>query len=81
MENFWNFDQSAFKDATTLILLNDPHEKIERDLELKKLITDQFNEISDLHFWIISNFDKVDFCRSFEIFYANFRNRIIGNKH
>ena len=61
MNDFWRFDQSAFKDATTLILLNDPKETTKIDLELKNLIVDQFKDKSDLSLWIINNYDKVDF--------------------
>ena len=66
MDNFWTFGQSAFKDATTLILLNDQHEKSEIDLKLKNLIVNQFKKKSDLSFWVINNFDKVHF-RQFKI--------------
>jgi len=59
MNDFWRFDSSAFKDATTLILLNDPKETTKIDLELKNLIVDQFKDKSDLSLWIINNYDKV----------------------
>ena len=56
MENFWTFDKFALKDATTFLILNDPDEKTETDLELKRLIVDQFQHKSDLQCWLIDNF-------------------------
>ena len=55
----WVFDQYNLKDAITLLLLNHQHEKNETDLELKKLINLQFENVSDLQSWAIDLFDKV----------------------
>ena len=55
----WVFDQYHLKDAITLLLLNHQHEKNETDLELKKLINLQFENVSELQSWAIDLFDKV----------------------
>ena len=55
----WVFDQYHLKDAITLLLLNHKHEKNETDLELKKLINLQFEDVSDVQSWAIDLFDKV----------------------
>ena len=60
MESFWLFDQCAFKDASSFILLDDINDKSETDIGIKKLITEQFDHMSDLHFWIKNNFEKVN---------------------
>ena len=59
MDNIWTFGQFAFKNATTLVLLDNPTEETETDRALKKLIHEQFEHISDLRDWVISNYDKV----------------------
>ena len=55
----WIFDQNHLKDAKTLLLLNHQHEKNEHDLELKKLISLQFGNESDMKAWAMNLFDKV----------------------
>ena len=55
------FDQDHFKDAVTLLVLNDKREKNETDLELKKLISMQFENDSDMKTWASNLFDKVSF--------------------
>ena len=55
----WVFDQLDLKDAVTLLLLNYKHEKNENDLELKKLISMQFENDLDMKIWAMSFFDKV----------------------
>ena len=55
----WIFDQSHFKDAVTLLLLNDKREKEYDDLELKKLISSQFEKDSDMREWTVNLFDNV----------------------
>ena len=59
MEDIWIFDQRHFKDAVTLLLLNDQNEKEEMDLELKNLISLQFEKDLDLKVWAMELFDKV----------------------
>ena len=56
----WVFDQYHLKDAITLLLLNHKHEKNETDLELKKLISLQFDNGLDMKIWAMDFFDKVD---------------------
>ena len=53
------FDQDHFKDAATLLFLNDEREKNETDLELKKLISLQFDNESEMKIWVSELFDKV----------------------
>ena len=60
-DNLWVFDQNDFKDAVTLLLLNDKRESDENDLELKKLISMQFDNDSEMKIWIPDLFDKVLF--------------------
>ena len=59
MENIWTFGQFTFKNATTLLLLENPTEETEIDRALKKMIDEQFEHISDLRAWVITNYDKV----------------------
>ena len=47
-EKLWIFDQRHLKEAVTLLLLKDLNEKNETDLELKKLISLQFQNDSDM---------------------------------
>ena len=56
-EKLWIFDQRHLKEAVTLLLLKDLNEKNETDLELKKLISLQFENDSDMKTWAI-NFEK-----------------------
>jgi len=44
----WEFDKNDFKEAITLLLLQDKLEADEDDLELKKLIEMQFQNDSDM---------------------------------
>ena len=55
----WIFDQYHLKDAITLLLLNHKHETNETDLELKKLISLQFDNGLDMKIWAMDFFDKV----------------------
>ena len=55
----WVFDQYHFKDAVTLLLLNHKHEKNETDLELKKLISLQFDNGLDMKIWAMNFFNRV----------------------
>ena len=55
----WIFDYNHLKDATTLLTCNNLHEKNEHDLELKKLISLQFGNESDMIAWAMDLFDKV----------------------
>ena len=57
----WIFDRHDFKDAVTLLLLNDKMEKDENALELKKLICLQFENDSDMKTWAMNLYDKVYF--------------------
>ena len=59
MKDIWIFDKRHFKDAVTLLLLNDEDEKEETHLELKALITSQFNKELDMKTWAMDLFDKV----------------------
>jgi len=69
---FWVFDQYHLKDAITLLLLNHKQEKNQPDLELKKLISLQFENDSDLQSWAIDVFDKVNVTELFaERFFVN----------
>ena len=56
----WIFDQYHLKDAITLLLLNHKQENNEQDLELKKLISTQFGNQSEMKTWAMDLFDKVD---------------------
>ena len=58
-DDLWLFDQLDFKNAVTLLLLNDKNEKNENDLELKKLICMQFESDSDMKLWATNLFDRV----------------------
>ena len=53
------FDQDHFKDAITLLYLNDKRENSSIDLELKKLINLQFQAQSDTKIWVVNLFDEV----------------------
>ena len=55
----WVFDQYHLKDAITLLLLNHKHETNETNLELKKLISLQFDNGLDMKIWAMDFFDKV----------------------
>ena len=57
--DLWLFDQNDFKDAVTLLLLKDKRETSEDDLELKKLISMQFINESEMKLWTTDLFDKV----------------------
>ena len=58
MENLWTFDRHDFKEAVTLLLLNDTMEKDENDLEMKKLILLQFPSEVDMALWARELFNK-----------------------
>ena len=60
-EKLWIFDQRHLKEAVTLLLLKDLNEKNETDLELKKLISLQFENDSDMKTWAINFYDSVSF--------------------
>ena len=53
------FDQYDFKDAVAFLLLNHQPANNENDLELKKLISCQFENDSDMKLWAMDFFDKV----------------------
>ena len=55
----WKFDRPDFKEAITLLLLNDIKEQDENDLELKKLIRLQFKNDLDMLKWATDLFEKV----------------------
>ena len=55
----WKFDRADFKEAITLLLLNDNKEKNENDLELKKLIRSQFGTNTEMLEWAADLFEKV----------------------
>ena len=55
----YNFNQDDFKDAVTLLLLNDKRETNVGDLELKKLISMQFDNDSEMKIWVTDLFDQV----------------------
>ena len=55
----WKFDRSDFKQAVTLLLLNDIMEKDENDLEMKKLIRLQFGNDMEMLKWAVDLFEKV----------------------
>ena len=55
----WILDQSHFKDAVTFLVLNDKRENEYDDLELKKLISSQFQKDSEMREWTVDLFDKV----------------------
>ena len=55
----WKFDRADFKEAITLLLLNDIKEKNENDLELKKLIRLQFETHTEMLEWVADLFEKV----------------------
>ena len=57
--NLWIFDQSHFKEAVTLLLLNDKKEREYNDSELKKLISSQFSHESDMREFVVDLYDKV----------------------
>ena len=57
----WVFDKNDFKDAVTLLMLpiHDEKETNDNDLELKKLISMQFENKSDLILWTVDLFERV----------------------
>ena len=57
----WEFDKNDFKEAITLLLLQDKQEADEDDFELKKLIEMQFQNDSDMKTWAMHFFDTVSF--------------------
>ena len=59
MKDIWIFDKHHLKDAVTLLLLNDEDDKKEIDLELKALITSQFEKELDMKAWAMDLFEKV----------------------
>ena len=59
MDDIWRFDRADFKEAITLLLLNDIKEKNENDLELKKLIRLQFETNTEMLEWAADLFEKV----------------------
>ena len=71
----WVFDQYHLKDAITLLLLNHKHEKNETDLELKKLISLQFDNGLDMKIWAMDFFDKVDLQHEIFFYKMKFRNQ------
>ena len=58
-EGIWKFDRPDFKEAITLLLLNDIKEQDENDFELKKLIRLQFKNDLDMLKWAADLFEKV----------------------
>ena len=57
--NLWQFDQFDFKDVVTFLLLIHKPANNENQLELKKLISNQFENDSDMKLWAMDFFDKV----------------------
>ena len=55
----WKFNRADFKEAITLLLLNDIKEKNEIDLELKKLIRLQFVTNTAMLEWVADLFEMV----------------------
>ena len=82
MDITWKFDRVDFKEAITLLLLNDIKEKNENDLELKKLIRLQFETNTEMLEWAADLFEKV--CKLRIIIYlpsiSTFRNQKISQQ-
>ena len=77
-DGMWEFDRTDFKEATTMLLLNDIKEKNENDLELKKLIRLQFQTNTEMLEWVADLFEKV--CKLHVVYLATnstFRNQKI----
>ena len=70
--SLWIFDQSHFKEAVTLLILNDKKEQEYNDSELKELISSQFKQDADMREWIVDLFDKVCVIERFD-FKVGFR--------
>ena len=70
----WEFDRTDFKEAITMLLLNDIKEKNENDLELKKLIRLQFETNTEMLEWVADLFEKVCKPLIIHLFTFNFYN-------
>lgn len=61
--DFWVFDQNDLQAASMLLLLNDNNMAINKnekiDVELKKLISEQFESDALLHSWVIQMLRQV----------------------
>ena len=73
----WVFDQTDLKDAFTLLLLRNANvekmlenENDKIDLELQKLISDQFQTEMELHSWVIQTINQVRDLLKFLICYC-----------
>ena len=76
-EKLWVFDQTDLKDAYTLLLLQNANvekllgsENDKVDLELQRLISDQFQTEMELHSWVIQSIIQVRDLLKFLICYC-----------
>ena len=76
-EKLWVFDQTDLKDAYTLLLLQNANvekllgsENDKVDLELQRLISDQFQTKMELHSWVIQSIIQVRDLLKFRICYC-----------
>ena len=76
-EKLWVFDQTDLKDAFTLLLLRNANvekmlenENDKVDLELQRLISDQFQTEMELHSWVIQTINQVRDLLKFLICYC-----------
>ena len=76
-EKLWVFDQTDLKDAFTLLLLRNANvekmlenENDKVDLELQRLISDQFQTEMELHSWVIRTIKQVRDLLKFLICYC-----------
>ena len=65
-DKLWAFDQTDLKDAFTLLLLRNANvekllenENDKVDLELQRLISEQFQTDLELHSWVIQTINQV----------------------
>ena len=65
-DKLWAFDQTDLKDACTLLLLRNANvekllknENDKNDLELQRLISEQFQTDLELHGWVIQTINQV----------------------
>ena len=77
----WAFDQTDLKDAFTLLLLRNANvekllenENDKNDLELQRLISEQFQTDLELHGWVIQTINQVkklffDFIKKFSRYF------------
>ena len=76
-KKLWVFDQTDLKDAFTLLLLRNANvekmlenENDKVDLELQRLISDQFQTEIELHSWVIQTINQVRDLLKFLICYC-----------